>query len=280
MTRSVLTFILIAYGLSYTFAGVVGLSGGESSPYAWLLVVVMFVPTVAAWISRAVHRDGVPGEAWRVFPLKYAALGLVATPVVWGAAFVVGLVLLGPGLEWASWLTAGADGMIHPPANFGGEPFRSDELNSKLIGKLLINLLPLLVFTLGEEYGWRSFLQRRLEAHFGVRRGILWTAVIWAYFHLGIFLLDAGEVGPVTYWLGALVIAPAGLTAVGVFFGWLYHRSGSLMVVVLAHAANNKWGQIPRTYLEQPQDETGMMVVATLILATAGFLFYRSMPLR
>ena len=100
----------------YTFAGVVGFSGGESSPYAGLVIVAMFVPTVAAWISWAAHRDGFAGERWRAFSLKHVALGLVATPVVWGAAYLVSLVAAGTGLEWAGWLTAGADvGSCGPP---------------------------------------------------------------------------------------------------------------------------------------------------------------------
>ena len=50
--------------------------------------------------------------------------------------------------------------------------------------------------SLGEELGWRGYLQPRLEDA-GVRFPVLWVAVLWAPFHLPVMLfsgyLDAGD---------------------------------------------------------------------------------------
>lgn len=73
---------------------------------------------------------------------------------------------------------------------------------------------------LGEELFFRGFMQRGLELHRGAPRAIVVTAFVFSAFHLD----------------------PVGLTArfeLGVLFGLLVWRSGSLWPAIAAHSANN-----------------------------------------
>ncbi len=73
---------------------------------------------------------------------------------------------------------------------------------------------------LGEELFFRGFMQRGIEVHRGGPRAIVVTAFVFSAFHLD----------------------PVGLTArfqLGVLFGLLVWRAGSLWPAIAAHSANN-----------------------------------------
>ena len=181
---------------------------------------------------------------------------------------------------WASWRQPGADGLITPLEATGlGEAFPQEELQGKLLQKLLFNLPLLCVFTLGEEFGWRSFLQTRLTARVGARSAILWTALIWGYWHLGFYTLDLEAGSGLKVWLGVFFIAPLSLAGVGVVFGWLYHRTGSLWVIVLAHAGLNKWTAVPLRYLEHVDGGDTALFVYSCVPIVIGALWMWKVPI-
>jgi membrane protease YdiL (CAAX protease family) len=88
----------------------------------------------------------------------------------------------------------------------------------------------LIVAPLGEEVGWRGLLQRRAEKRWGAVRASLWVGVVWALWHVPMFIarppgaLDLA-VGVVTILAGAFVFAA------------LFRASGgSVWVAIAAHA--------------------------------------------
>jgi len=84
---------------------------------------------------------------------------------------------------------------------------------------LRVALLLALVIGPGEELFWRGFLQRRWQARFGPERGLAAAAVLYPAVHLG-----SGN--------PMLVLAAA---ICGVFWGVLYRRTGSLLLVAVSH---------------------------------------------
>ena len=95
----------------------------------------------------------------------------------------------------------------------------------------------LLVNGFGEETGWRGFLTERLLPQYGRLRSTLGVAVLWAFWHLPLFWLNAGMsalVGPVLIgWLFALVCGAFVLAQV-------YLTTGrSIVCVALWHAGYN-----------------------------------------
>lgn len=87
----------------------------------------------------------------------------------------------------------------------------------------LARIVPLMVLLIGpgEEMFWRGFLQRRWQERFGARRGFFLTTALYAGVHAG-----SGNV--------MLVLAA---TVCGLFWGTLYRRTGSILLVAVSHTA-------------------------------------------
>jgi membrane protease YdiL (CAAX protease family) len=278
--RSWITFCVLAYALSYGAAIAIHATGGKESSLVGLLLLCMFVPAIAAVIIRLVFREGFGDIDWKAFSLRWLIPGMLLFPILAWIVAPAYLCITGQDITWAAWLTPAADGMITPLADTGlGEPFPAEELNGKLLKKLLLNLPILCILTFGEEFGWRSFLQTRLMSRYGARTAIVWTAFIWGYWHLGFHTLDMGDTNGFLDILGALVIAPLSLAAVGIVFGWLYYRTGSLWVVVVAHAAVNKWTAVPLRYLEHPGGNEGATLAYLIAAIVVGALWLWKMPI-
>jgi membrane protease YdiL (CAAX protease family) len=99
----------------------------------------------------------------------------------------------------------------------------------------LINALP----TLGEEFGWRAYLQPKLML-LGWRRAMLWMGLIWGLWHWPILALgyNYGWDYAGAPWLGMLLFIWF-TTIFGIILGWLTIRGGSVWPAVIGHGALN-----------------------------------------
>lgn len=101
-----------------------------------------------------------------------------------------------------------------------------------------IMLLAIVISTwaqVGEEVGWRGYALPRLAVRLGLGWSSILLGVIWAWWHLPLFLIlgtdTSGQSFPVYLLQGA---------ALSVAMAWLYWRTeGSLLLVMLMHAAVN-----------------------------------------
>jgi membrane protease YdiL (CAAX protease family) len=122
---------------------------------------------------------------------------------------------------------------------------------------------------LGEELGWRGYLQPRLD-QLRVRGAMLWVIVLETLFHIPIILL-AG------YLAGG-----SALTAVALFFGlklgatpvwtWATYRWRTIWIAASFHALHNAISQVlaPKTFgAGDPRivGESGVLPVAMYLLA-------------
>jgi membrane protease YdiL (CAAX protease family) len=90
-------------------------------------------------------------------------------------------------------------------------------------------------FQAGEEIGWRGFALPRLSERIGLAGASLVLGVIWAMWHLPLFLIAGTDSTGQS--LSFFVLS---VTAISVAFAWLYARTGgSLLLVMLMHAATN-----------------------------------------
>jgi membrane protease YdiL (CAAX protease family) len=95
------------------------------------------------------------------------------------------------------------------------------------------------LFTFGEEFGWRAYLQPKLMA-MGPRKAMLWMGLIWGVWHWP--LTAQGHNYGLGYtgfpWLGMLsmVWMTFGLS---LFLGWMTFRAKSVWPAVIGHAAVN-----------------------------------------
>jgi membrane protease YdiL (CAAX protease family) len=95
------------------------------------------------------------------------------------------------------------------------------------------------IFTFGEEFGWRAYLQPKLMP-LGGRKAILLIGLIWGVWHWPIIAMghNYGLDYPAAPWLGMLMMVWVTI-GLGTFLGWLTLRAGNVWPAVIGHAAIN-----------------------------------------
>lgn len=91
---------------------------------------------------------------------------------------------------------------------------------------------------LGEEYGWRYFLQPALQERIGKRLGIIVLGVIWGLWHLPVnlfFYCPTTSLQSIVNQLGICI-------AYGIFFGYVYMKTKNIWTVTFIHFLNNNLG--------------------------------------
>ena len=121
--------------------------------------------------------------------------------------------------------------------------FQSDvdftNLFTRVIGTFTIGLFSAiinLIFTMGEEYGWRYFLQTRSQSLYGNRIGVLLTGLMWGLSHLPLyfFVFYSGTEG-----LYAGIEITVFCIAIGIVLGLIYMESRSVIMVTFIHLLHN-----------------------------------------
>ena len=150
---------------------------------------------------------------------------------------------------------------------FGTEPWWI------MLGATFLSLV--LLGQAGEELGWRGYALPRLTARFGLARASLLLGVIWALWHLPLFLIPGTDTTGQSFPLYLLQV-----TAISVAIAWLYARTnGSLWLTMLLHSAGNNTKDIVPSYVPGATNPLGLstsrvawLTVALLWLCAGYFL--------
>lgn len=244
--RRVRIFIVFAFGIAWLAALAIYLTGGlAGSPYALLLLVVgyMGAPALAHILTRLVTREG-----WQNLYLQpkirqgwpYWIIAWIA-PVLFTFAGMAVFFSLFPQFYDPS--LSAVQTMLENSAEATGQavPVLSpwmivvtQTITALLIAPLL-NAIPIL----GEEFGWRAYLQPKLLP-LGGRMTMVWMGIIWGLWHAPIIAMghNYGLEYPGAPWLG--ILAMTWFTFVlGTFLGWATLRAGSVWPAVIGHGAIN-----------------------------------------
>lgn len=244
-------YLGVVFVLSYWWQLVIWLTSGIDSA---LFPILMLFPAVVAIGFRLHTSAGFRNVGWGLSRWWYAAPALL-TPVA--VILAVAALILALDLATLSQrLFAYADGMVEirqVPLVLGN---RSQGLAFFALNFLLSLLLQSClggVVSIGEEFGWRGYVQEKLLRRFGLHAGLLVLGVIWGLWHLPIGLM--GWNFPDRPILGAFVLTPLSTVFMGVYLGWLYLRSRSIWVPTVAHAAMNLSASVLFAELEMRGDE-------------------------
>jgi uncharacterized protein len=134
-----------------------------------------------------------------------------------------------------------------------------------------------------EEPGWRGFALPRLERLYGPLLGTLILGVLWACWHLPLFMSPSWAAGSggggAIFDIAAYVVTVIGLSVV---FTWVFNNTqASILLAILVHASNNtSTGMLDAIFPADALSSTfplmsGFGVVAVvLIVLTRGRLDY------
>jgi uncharacterized protein len=221
--RRVLAFAALAYALSWAWELPLLLGGGTVVPgTGWPThVPALAGPAIAALIvasaTGGLHRIGRALVRVRVAPRWWV---VALSPIIMFAVAMGWVLVAGDALP------SGASFAV-----FSGLP--------SAWGVIGVTAVVLLVNGFGEETGWRGFLLPALQARFSplVAMGLL--TLIWAGWHAPMFGLVSTFAG---FGVATLAGWLLGLAAGSVVLGWLYNRTGSIVLVAVWHTAYNMVG--------------------------------------
>jgi CAAX prenyl protease-like protein len=231
---------------------------------AWrpvLILAAVALPTGWLLLGLAVALH-LPLDA---FVLGTLVLGLVVPALVlthresgWPGVQALMRRTLGPprplGWLFAALLTIPVLGWLSAAAFGGAQP-----LTAELVASVGLQFLSsLLIVNVWEEMVWMGFVQARAMAHWGLVRGSLVVAGLFAGIHLPLVFAGGVGVSELASGLGILFGTAVGLRLV---FGYLSRWTGpGVLVVAITHASFNVSGS-----LVQPDVEWIRIVVVTVL---------------
>jgi membrane protease YdiL (CAAX protease family) len=227
--RAVVVFGTIAVGATTAIAVLCHANGWTVTSHAWAILapLAMWAPALARLVTRAtvdrgftgtltVRRRGITGARVILEPL---ALPLMVYSAAYFIAWSSGLVQLSP--RDGKW-TSGA------------------QIAANLVVNLAI-LVPFGTFTaLGEELGWRGYLQPRLDAA-GVRFSVIVVWLVQLAYHLPL-MIGADYLGGHNLLATAVLFAAADLS-MSFLSACLAYRARSLWPAVFFHSFHNTISQ-------------------------------------
>lgn len=232
--KRIITYLLIAFGLSYTVWALIALDRPEGGGLGDLGGLLQYSPAIGAFVTLLIYQRNVRGLGFRPGRARYLVLSyfvplgvLVATYAV---IYLLGLGAFdsGPLLEEAASVIGISNPILLMLAIIG-------------LGATAGLLLPAFL-GLGEEIGWRGFLVPELAKVRSFTGVALLSGAIWVAFHYPlVFIFGAERAGtPIIFQL--LVLTIQGI-AIGTILAWIRLMSGSLWTAVIFHAVLNAFGQ-------------------------------------
>ncbi len=246
--RPLTTFFILAYAFSWiVFLPMVVFRGPSQ-----LTILGSFGPSLAA---LATHR--LATGTYRAFRLHTNWTRMLVATVV-GVALVIFAYVVLPGISTA-------------------DPHKLKW--SIMMSLSVYNYSTLLGGPLGEEPGWRGYALPRLEAHLGAVRGSLMLGLLWAGWHLPLFLRSGWESAPL--WIYTLIIV--GLSVIMSFSANLAHFS--VITAIIMHSTFNTVSRFlaglfadaqpnPAIQFELVLALSGLAVALVLVVTTNGRLAY------
>ena len=111
---------------------------------------------------------------------------------------------------------------------------------------LLLGPLINIIFTMGEELGWRGFLLPRLMP-LGQWKALLISGLIWGVWHVPV--IAQGHNYP-DHPIPGILLMIVFCVLLGIIIGWMYLNTRSPWVAALAHGSINAWAGLPYLFLK------------------------------
>ena len=248
--RPLASFFVLAYAISWILWLPLVVSG-DGSPTGFGVVLVLLgslVPSSVAIVLVAVMHG------------KAGVRKLLRRLLIWrvGIGWWVAVVLV-------SALGVGAVGLS---VLLGGD---SPDVTVAIPAAVILLLLSIFPGSAGgEEIGWRGFALPHLQAVRSALGASVVLGIAWGVWHLPLYLTGA-DMRPLSLFAPWVVLT----VAVSIILTWMYNGTGgSLLIVVLFHAASN----LPLTIFFEPLDDeitqpfliyVGLMVLAAAVVVAA-----------
>lgn len=244
-------YLIVVFILSYSLQFIIFLTSDTQSP---LISLLMWMPGMTAIVFILINKEGIRNVGWGLKRWWYIIPAIFIPLTV---AFSIVLIMEGLSIaEFSGEIFAYNNGMVEISNIKLILGNKSQSILFFVLNFMLSHTIFLAVgsvIALGEELGWRGYLQEKMIRKFGMNKGLILLGIVWGYWHMPIVLM--GFNFPTHPILGALFLMPLGTIFLAIFMGWLYLKSGSIWIPALAHASANFFSQIVFSFMTMHYDE-------------------------
>lgn len=232
-------------------------------------LVIMSSPALAAFVASALTGRSLKEIGWHVTPIRWLGIGWLL-PILYAIPAYVLVWVTGLGGVPSPTFLERARLTLNMPSSPDGLV-----IMAAFFYITIINLLPSLILSLGEEIGWRGFLVPELTQWIGFRNASLFSGILWASWHLPGFLSEEyGASGtPKVYQFACFTLM---VVTTGIVMAWLRLKSGSIIPVAIMHATHNG---IIQVFLDRITADTGITSYFTGEFGIALIFFTLAMAL-
>ncbi|MDE6032002.1 MAG: CPBP family intramembrane metalloprotease [Oscillospiraceae bacterium] len=233
--KRLVIFLLFAFGISWIPAIIFNKAFGyhdwfETNKMPVLFWIVGFGPALANVITRKLTHEGWH-DSMLHFNLKgnikYYITAIVAVSVISVPQGILATLTIGGG-DWS---------------DFGKNLNFAQALTGILT---ILASAPLMAFnTFGEEFGWRGYMNQKMEPLLGTTGTIIVGGIIWGLWH-AVLTVEGHNFG--TDYAGypylGIICMCIFCTFRGIFLMWLTKKTNSIYPAAIFHAMNNFGGTI------------------------------------
>jgi membrane protease YdiL (CAAX protease family) len=279
-------YCAFAFGLSWPIALIIQQNGGlfnsvELAPgipmYSVLLIGYMATPALAHILTRIVTREG-----WKNVGLRPKfKQGWRYWLAAWFGPLV--LILVGTAIFFLVYPKYFDPALGRLEETLAASDVAASDLGMPLQVMLIVNVIQAVLIApvinaipvLGEEFGWRAYLQPKLMP-LGSRRALVITGIIWGLWHAPVIAMgyNYGNFEKNSYfgapWSGILMMTLAAIW-IGIFLGWVTIKGKSVWPAVIAHGSLNGLAAVS-LYLSQGEPPLLLGPTALGLIGGVGFI--------
>ena len=237
LEKNVWTYIMLVFITTYIFQSIVIINGMEDFTLFPLLIgLTMFFPGAGALIYLIITKQGLKYITWHIGKFKFIVLSFLLPVLI---TFFGILIFENTGLASNNIFLIN-DGQVHSieiPLILGTN---EQSILFFFFNFLLTGILFTLIYSLtviGEEIGWRGFLQKKLLERNSLFTSLTFLGVLWGFWHFPLIL--NGFNYPEYPILGAFLIFPIITVFMSYFLGWLTINSKSVWPAIFVHGCIN-----------------------------------------
>lgn len=137
---------------------------------------------------------------------------------------------------------------------YGGPTSVNVSVSGFVIAGIVLSLfsflaLPMHIFALGEELGWRGYLLKNMTGFLSKRNAILISGVLWGFAHAPLIFygFNYGQ----SYWgfpFSGILMTVLVMSVLNVWLSYVYLKSGSIWPSAILHGSINLIGEVPALF--------------------------------
>ena len=233
--KRLVIFVLLAFGISWIPAIIFNKVFGyhewfETNKMPLLFWIVGYGPALANIITRKLTHEGWHDSMLHLNlkgNIKYYITAVVAVSVIAVFQGILATLTIGGG-DWSGL----------------GQRLSAGEMLAAILN--ILAMAPLMAFnTFGEEFGWRGYMNQKMEPLLGTAGTVIAGGIIWGLWHAELTVEghNFGTDYPGYPYLGILTMCVSCIF-MGIFLMWLTKKTNSIYPAAIFHAMNNFGGTV------------------------------------